>query len=67
MEKLTTSEVKTRKEYSEADTKNIEKNYKAKKILVCGIGADEYNRISACKFAKKILECLKIAHKGPNA
>lgn len=29
---------KTRKEYNEVERKNIEKNYKAKKILVHGIG-----------------------------
>jgi len=40
---LTTTIVKTRKVYNEADKKKIEKNYKAKKILVCGIGSDEYN------------------------
>uniref|UniRef100_A0A1S4CX45 Myosin-16-like n=1 Tax=Nicotiana tabacum TaxID=4097 RepID=A0A1S4CX45_TOBAC len=40
---------KTRKEFKDADQKDIEKNFCAKKILVCGIGPDEYNRISACK------------------
>ncbi|XP_049399696.1 uncharacterized protein LOC125863713 [Solanum stenotomum] len=61
---LTTTIVKTRKEYNEMDRKKIEKNYKAKKILVCGIGSDEYNRISACKSAKEIWNCLQIAHEG---
>lgn len=51
---LTTTVVKTRKEYNETDRKKIEKNYKAKKILVCGIGVDEYNRISACETAKDL-------------
>ncbi|XP_049361978.1 uncharacterized protein LOC125826663 [Solanum verrucosum] len=60
----TTSMVKTRKEYNEADRKKIEKNYKAKKILVCGIGAEEYNRISACESAKEIWDCLQTAHEG---
>nr|XP_009793747.1 PREDICTED: uncharacterized protein LOC104240580 [Nicotiana sylvestris] len=45
---------KTRKEYNNADCKAIEKNIQAKKILVCGIGPDEYNRISACQSAKEI-------------
>ncbi|KAH0688795.1 hypothetical protein KY289_016153 [Solanum tuberosum] len=43
----------TRREYNEADRKNIEKNYKEKKLLVCGIGPNEYNRISACETTKK--------------
>ncbi|XP_070050950.1 uncharacterized protein [Nicotiana tomentosiformis] len=53
---------KTRKEYSDADRKAIEKNFRAKKIFVCGIGPDEYNRISACQSAKKIWEALQTAH-----
>ncbi|WMV08215.1 hypothetical protein MTR67_001600 [Solanum verrucosum] len=53
---------KTRREYNEADRKKIEKNYKAKKLLVCGIGLDEYNRISACETAKEIWDCLKTTH-----
>ncbi|XP_070052227.1 uncharacterized protein [Nicotiana tomentosiformis] len=37
---------KMRKEFNDADRKAVEKNFRAKKILVCGIGPDEYNRIS---------------------
>ncbi|XP_059292497.1 uncharacterized protein LOC132045948 [Lycium ferocissimum] len=53
-----------RKEYSETDRKAIEKNYKAKKILICGIGPDEYNRISSCGFAKVIWEAIQTTHEG---
>ncbi|XP_075095130.1 uncharacterized protein LOC142173439 [Nicotiana tabacum] len=55
---------KTRKEYNDADRKAIEKNFRAKQILVCGIGLDEYNRISACQSAKEIWEALQTAHEG---
>ncbi|XP_075111770.1 uncharacterized protein LOC142181953 [Nicotiana tabacum] len=55
---------KTRKEYNDADTKAIEKNFRANKILVCGIGPDEYNRFSACQSAKDIWEALQTAHEG---
>ncbi|WMV08056.1 hypothetical protein MTR67_001441 [Solanum verrucosum] len=55
---------KTRREYNEADKKKIEKNYNANKLLVCGIGPDEYNRISTCEMAKEIWDCLKTAHEG---
>ncbi|XP_070028984.1 uncharacterized protein LOC142170374 [Nicotiana tabacum] len=55
---------KTRKEYNGADQKTIEKNFKAKKILVCGIGPNEYNCISACESAKEIWEALQTAHEG---
>ncbi|XP_070042488.1 uncharacterized protein [Nicotiana tomentosiformis] len=55
---------KTWKEYSYVDRKAIEKSFRAKKILVCGIGPDEYNRISACQSAKEIWEALQTAHEG---
>jgi len=55
---------KTRQQYNEADKKKIEKSYKAKKLLVCGIGADEYNCISACASAKEIWDCLSTTHEG---
>ena len=42
----------------------MKKNYKAKKILVCGIGADEYNWISACESTKDIWDCLQTAYEG---
>ena len=55
---------KTRQQYSEADIKKIKKGYKANKLLLCGIGAEEFNRISACESAKDIWDCLRFAHEG---
>ncbi|XP_070007795.1 uncharacterized protein [Nicotiana sylvestris] len=55
---------KGRREYIDIDRKVIEKNYRAKKILMCGIGPDEYNRVSACDTAKEIWEALQTAHEG---
>lgn len=55
---------KTRRQYKEFDRQKIEKNQRADKLLVCGIGLDEYNRISTCESAKEIRKCLKIAHEG---
>ncbi|XP_075101701.1 uncharacterized protein LOC142177135 [Nicotiana tabacum] len=55
---------KTRKEFNDVDRKAIEKNFRPKKILVCGIGPDGYNRISACQSATEIWEALQIAHEG---
>ncbi|XP_070011141.1 uncharacterized protein [Nicotiana sylvestris] len=48
----------------ERDRKAVEKNFRAKKILVYGIGPKEYNRISACDTAKEIWEALQTAHEG---
>ncbi|XP_070043163.1 uncharacterized protein [Nicotiana tomentosiformis] len=53
---------KTRNEYNDADRKVIEKNFRAKKILVFGIGPDKYNWISAYQSSKEIWEALQTAH-----
>ncbi|XP_069152698.1 uncharacterized protein [Solanum lycopersicum] len=55
---------KPRQKYDEADRKKIEKRYKEKTLLVCGIGPDEFNRVSACESAKGIWDCLKTSHEG---
>ncbi|XP_070022307.1 uncharacterized protein [Nicotiana sylvestris] len=56
--------LKTRIEFNDADRKAIEKNFCAKKILVCCIRPDEFNRILACQSAKEIWEALQTAHEG---
>ena len=53
-----------RQKYDEANRKKIEKGFKAKTLLVSGIGPDEYNRVSACESAKEIWDYLKTAHEG---
>ncbi|XP_069154589.1 uncharacterized protein [Solanum lycopersicum] len=55
---------KPRQKYDDADRKKIEKGFKAKTLLVCGIGPDEYNRVSACESAKEIWDCSLTAHEG---
>ncbi|XP_070025929.1 uncharacterized protein [Nicotiana sylvestris] len=57
---------KTRKEYNDADRKTIEKNFRAKMILVYGIGPNEYNKISACQSAEEIREALQTLYEGTN-
>ncbi|XP_070021560.1 uncharacterized protein [Nicotiana sylvestris] len=55
---------KTRKEYNDADRNAIEKNFRANKIIFCGIRPDEYNHISACQSAKEIWKTFLTAHEG---
>ena len=55
---------KERKEWNVEDKLAIQNNAKAKKIQICGIGPDEYNRISSCQDAKTIWETLQTAHEG---
>ncbi|XP_070008350.1 uncharacterized protein [Nicotiana sylvestris] len=64
LEELPFSIAKISEEYAEADKKVVVKNFRAKKILVCGIGPEEYNRISTCDTVKKIWEALQTAHDG---
>jgi len=62
--KITRVVPETRQQYNDADIEKIEKNYKAKKLLACGIGAEEYNKISTCESTKEIWNCLKTSHEG---
>ncbi|XP_070025290.1 uncharacterized protein [Nicotiana sylvestris] len=56
--------VKTTKEFTEADKKVVEKNFRAKKIRVCGMGPKEYDRISTWDTTKGIWEALQMAYEG---
>ncbi|XP_070045990.1 uncharacterized protein [Nicotiana tomentosiformis] len=53
-------------EFVAADFRMMEKNANAKKILICGLGPDEYNGIFACSNAKEIWDALQTAHEGTN-
>ncbi|XP_070003156.1 uncharacterized protein [Nicotiana sylvestris] len=55
---------KTRVNCTAEDLKKWEKNAKAKKWLVCGLGPDEYSRIQSCTTAKDIWDTLQVAHEG---
>ncbi|XP_070036488.1 uncharacterized protein [Nicotiana tomentosiformis] len=46
------------------DLRKWEKNAKAKRWLVCGLGLDEYSRIQSCITAKEIWDTLQVAHEG---
>ena len=45
---------KLKDEFDERDYKLLQANAKAKLILVCGLDANEYNRISRCITTKEI-------------
>ncbi|XP_070047340.1 uncharacterized protein [Nicotiana tomentosiformis] len=49
---------KTRVDCTVEDLKKWEKNAKAKKWLICGLGPDEYSRIQGCATAKQIWDTL---------
>ncbi|KAF3664726.1 putative protein EIN4-like [Capsicum annuum] len=54
--------LKDKSEYDKADFKMLGKNAKTKYILICGLGPDEYNKISGCTTAKQIWETLANAY-----
>ena len=53
----TTQVPNDRKEWNATDKLAIQNNAKAKKILICGIGPDEYNRISSCQDLGNFANC----------
>ncbi|XP_070051114.1 uncharacterized protein [Nicotiana tomentosiformis] len=55
---------KTRADCNVEDLKKREKNAKAKKWLVYGLGLDEYSRIQGCSTTKQIWDTLQVAHEG---
>ncbi|XP_070007429.1 uncharacterized protein [Nicotiana sylvestris] len=55
---------KIRADCTVEDLKKWEKNAKAKKWLVCGLGPDEHSRIQSCTTAKDIWDTLQVAHEG---
>jgi len=55
---------KTRADYTAEDLKKWEKNAKAKKWLVCGLGPYEYSKIQRCTTSKEIWDTLQAAHEG---
>ncbi|XP_070035413.1 uncharacterized protein LOC142175743 [Nicotiana tabacum] len=51
-------------EFVAAYSRMMEKNAKTKKILICGLGHNEYNRIYMCFNAMYIWDALQTAHEG---
>ena len=51
-------------EFDERNYELLQVNATAKLILVCGLHANEYNRISGCITAKEIWDKLEITYKG---
>ncbi|XP_021858321.1 uncharacterized protein [Spinacia oleracea] len=67
--KLTTSGETVPKpitEFDKADYEKLELNAMAVKILHCGLGPNEHNRVMGCKNAKQIWDLLQVTHEGTN-
>ena len=53
-------------EFTKEDFEKFEINAMAVKILHCGLGPHEHNRVMGCKSAKQIWDLLQITHEGTN-
>ena len=57
-------EPKIRSEWTEAEIKKVQVNYKAINTLYCALNPTEFNCISTSKTAKEIWDKLKVTHEG---
>ncbi|XP_069149834.1 uncharacterized protein [Solanum lycopersicum] len=55
---------KTRKQYNDSDRLLVQKNHKARKLLMCGLSINEYDLISSCESAKEIWDLLETTYEG---
>ena len=53
---------KTFEEYDEDDKKKITLNAKAKNVLTCTLGKNEYSRVSSCASAYEMWKLLEMTH-----
>ncbi|XP_059310629.1 uncharacterized protein LOC132061978 [Lycium ferocissimum] len=58
------SDPKEKKELSDTDKEAVQKDLKAKKILIRSLRSEEYNLIASCKTAKEIWDALKKVYEG---
>ena len=57
-------EPKIRSEWTKAEIKKVQVNYKAINTFHCALNPTEFNHISTCKTAKEIWDKLKSTHEG---
>ncbi|XP_021750214.1 uncharacterized protein LOC110715901 [Chenopodium quinoa] len=53
-------------EFDKEDFEKMEINALAVKLLHCGLGPNEHNRVMGCKNAKEIWDLLQVTHEGTN-
>ncbi|GAV75153.1 zf-CCHC domain-containing protein/DUF4219 domain-containing protein/UBN2 domain-containing protein, partial [Cephalotus follicularis] len=57
---------KPENEYNDNDFRMLQLNSKAKHVLFCAIGPNEFNRISSCDSAKEMWDLLEVTYEGTN-
>ncbi|GAV63757.1 UBN2 domain-containing protein, partial [Cephalotus follicularis] len=57
---------KPENEYNDNDFRMLQLNSKAKHVLFCAVGPNEFNRISSCDSAKQMWDLLEVTYEGTN-
>ncbi|GAV79841.1 UBN2 domain-containing protein, partial [Cephalotus follicularis] len=57
---------KPENEYNDNDFRILQLNSKAKHVLFCALGPNEFNRISSCDSAKEMWDLLEVTYEGTN-
>ncbi|GAV67785.1 zf-CCHC domain-containing protein/DUF4219 domain-containing protein/UBN2 domain-containing protein, partial [Cephalotus follicularis] len=57
---------KPENEYNDNDFRMLKLNSKAKHVLFCAVGPNEFNRISSCDSAKQMWDLLEVTYEGTN-
>ncbi|GAV78393.1 DUF4219 domain-containing protein/UBN2 domain-containing protein [Cephalotus follicularis] len=58
--------LKPKNEFNDNDFKMLQLNSKAKHVLFCAVGPNEFNRISSCDMAKEMWDLLEVTYEGTN-
>ncbi|GAV58561.1 UBN2 domain-containing protein, partial [Cephalotus follicularis] len=57
---------KPENEYNDNDFRMLQLNSKAKHVLFCAVGPNEFNRVSSCNTAKEMWDLLEVTYEGTN-
>ncbi|GAV82559.1 LOW QUALITY PROTEIN: UBN2 domain-containing protein, partial [Cephalotus follicularis] len=57
---------KPENEYNDNDFRMLQLNSKAKHVLFCAVGPNEFNRISSCDSAKQMWDLLEVTYESTN-
>ncbi|GAV58565.1 LOW QUALITY PROTEIN: zf-CCHC domain-containing protein/DUF4219 domain-containing protein/UBN2 domain-containing protein, partial [Cephalotus follicularis] len=58
--------LKPEDEFNDKDFRILQLNSKAKHVLFCAVGPNEFNRISSCDTAKEMWDLLEVTYEGTN-
>ncbi|GAV57969.1 zf-CCHC domain-containing protein/DUF4219 domain-containing protein/UBN2 domain-containing protein, partial [Cephalotus follicularis] len=54
--------LKPRSSYTDDDRKKVQLNAKAKRVIICALNSNEFNRVSSCATAKEMWDILEVTY-----